>query len=98
MAKLENYNGSVELMAGIRQKGGGDFALIEAAAVQTKEDGTRLDAELQSLQSLIGDTTVLEQIDTALDEYYTKDETDEKIDSLELITTNDIDNICGAGT
>ena len=49
MAKLENYNGSVQLMAGITQKGGGNFALIEANAIQTKEDGTRLDAELLSI-------------------------------------------------
>ena len=51
MAKLNNYNGSVELMAGITQKGGGNFALIDANAVQTREDGTRLDAELTSLQA-----------------------------------------------
>lgn len=49
MAKLINYNGTVELMAGIAQKGGGDFALIEANAVQTKEDGTRLDTELSTI-------------------------------------------------
>ena len=49
MAKLENYNGSVQLMAGIIQKGGGDFALIEANAIQTQEDGTRLDAELDKI-------------------------------------------------
>ena len=51
MAKLENYNGSVQLMAGITQKGGGDFALIDANAVQTREDGTRLDAELQEIHN-----------------------------------------------
>lgn len=49
MAKLENYNGSVELMAGITQKGGGDFAMVDAGAVQTREDGTRLDAELATI-------------------------------------------------
>lgn len=68
MAKLENYNGSVELMAGITQKGGGDFALVEANAIQTREDGTRLDTELQSLQDLVGDTAVSEQIDEAIAE------------------------------
>ena len=66
MAKLENYNGSVELMAGITQKGGGDFAMVEANAVQTREDGTRLDAELESLQGLVGDTAVSEQINAAI--------------------------------
>lgn len=56
MAKLENYKGSVELIAGITQKGGGDFALVEANAVQTREDGTRLDAELQLLQAALADS------------------------------------------
>jgi hypothetical protein len=52
MSKLENYNGSVQLMAGITQKGGGNFALIEAAAVQTKEDGTRLNTELEEIRGI----------------------------------------------
>jgi hypothetical protein len=33
MAKLKNYNGSVGLMAGIIQKDGSDFAMVEAGAV-----------------------------------------------------------------
>lgn len=77
MAKLENYNGSVELMAGITQKGGGDFALVEANAVQTKEDGTRLDAALEELYSLVakinellgnGDVSVQDQIAQKIDQ------------------------------
>lgn len=52
MAKLDNYNGSVQLIAGITQKGGGDFALIDANAIQTREDDTRLDAELTELRDL----------------------------------------------
>ena len=52
MAKLKNYNGSVQLMAGITQKGGGDFALIDANAVQTQEDGTRLDSELEEIRGI----------------------------------------------
>lgn len=55
MAKLNNYNGSVELMAGITQKGGGDFALIDASAVQTGEDGTRLDTELEALGAALAE-------------------------------------------
>ena len=66
MAKLENYTGSVSLMAGITQKGGGDFALVEANAIQTREDGTRLDVELQTLNDLVGDKPVSEQISTAI--------------------------------
>lgn len=78
MAKLENYNGSVSLMAGITQKGGGDFAMVEANAVQTREDGTRLDAELLSLQSLVGGKADAEHSHDNL--YYTKAEVDGKID------------------
>ena len=79
MAKLENYNGSVELMAGITQKGGGDFALVEAGAVQTREDGTRLDTELQSLQDLVSDKADTDHNHDDL--YYTEEEIDEKIDT-----------------
>lgn len=76
MAKLENYNGSVELMAGITQKGGGDFALVEANAVQTNEDGMRLDVALEELYNLInkinsligdGETSVPDQIAQKID-------------------------------
>ena len=79
MAKLENYNGSVSLMAGITQKGGGDFAMVEANAVQTREDGTRLDAELLSLQNLVGGKSDSEHTHDEL--YYTEAEVDEKLDA-----------------
>lgn len=46
MAKLTNYNGSVELLAGLKQAAGGDFPLMEANAVQVDESGLRLDAAL----------------------------------------------------
>ena len=77
MAKLGNYNGSVELMAGITQKGGGDFALVDANAIQTREDGTRLDAELETLQRNIG-----EKADSGHNHdnlYCTEDDVDEAI-------------------
>lgn len=80
MAKLKNYNGSVSLMAGITQKGGGDFAMVEANAVQTREDGTRLDAELEALQNNIG--TKADSDHNHDDVYYTEAEVDEKIDTL----------------
>lgn len=51
MAKLNTYDGSVELISGITQKNGGDFALAEAHAIQTDEKGTRLDTELSSLKA-----------------------------------------------
>ena len=56
MAKLNDYTGSIELIAGIIQKSGGDFALVEANAVQTRDDGTRLDTELTAINSHISDT------------------------------------------
>lgn len=92
MAKLENYNGSVSLMAGITQKGGGDFAMVEANAVQTREDGTRLDAELEALQNDISEKADSEH--THDDIYYTEAEVDEKIDtaiaSIEAIPDSEI--------
>ena len=52
------YNGSVELIAGLTQKNGGSFPLVNAPDVQVSEDGTRLDAvlakitEVQSVDAL----------------------------------------------
>lgn len=51
MAKLEKYGGTIELISGITQKNGGDFALAEAHAIQTDESGTRLDTELFNLKA-----------------------------------------------
>ena len=53
MGKLPGYTGSIDLISGIRQKNNGTFALAEANAIQTKDDGTRLDAELESIKSSI---------------------------------------------
>ena len=57
MAKLNSYKGTVPLGAGITQLNGGNFALIEAGAVQTREDGTRLDTEINELKSLINNAS-----------------------------------------
>lgn len=86
MGKLKKYNGSVELMAGITQKGGGDFALIDANAVQTKEDGTRLDAELS-------------EINAKLEELASSDgEDDITVDSqLSTTSTNPVQNLVITG-
>lgn len=43
---MESYKGSIDLISGLRPKNGGAFPLMEAKDVQTREDGTRLDAEL----------------------------------------------------
>ena len=53
MGKLPGYTGSIDLISGIRQKNNGTFALAEANAIQTRDDGTRLDAELDSIKSSI---------------------------------------------
>ena len=37
------YNGSVELISGIKPKNGGTFPLVNAPDVQVDEGGTRLD-------------------------------------------------------
>ena len=50
MAKLENYNGSIELISGIIQKNNQDFALMEAHAVLVDEEGTRLDEKILELE------------------------------------------------
>ena len=59
------YNGSVELISGIKQKNNGTFPLVDASAVQV-DDETRLDETLQDnegrideLKSAIKDITKL---------------------------------------
>ena len=69
MAKLEKYNGSVQLMAGITQKGGGDFALVDANAVQTREDGTRLDDELAEIKNSIDNIPQSDSVVLTQEEY-----------------------------
>ena len=86
MAKLEKYNGSVQLMAGITQKGGGDFALIEANAIQTKDDGTRLDSELTEIHTQI--TDLASKVNSSF-----QSETDPTVPShVKEITEDDISN------
>lgn len=51
MARIESYTGSIDLISGIRPKNGGSFPLMDAHDVQTREDGTRLDEELEALRA-----------------------------------------------
>lgn len=52
------YNGSIELISGLKPKNGGDFPLVNAPDVQVNEDGTRLPVmlakitEVQSVDAL----------------------------------------------
>lgn len=43
------YNGSVELISGIKPKNGGTFPLVNAPDVQVDDDGTRLPAMLDKI-------------------------------------------------
>ena len=43
------YNGSVELISGLKPKNGGTFPLVNAPDVQVGEDGTRLPAALAKI-------------------------------------------------
>lgn len=43
------YNGSVELISGIKPKNGGTFPLVNAPDVQVDEDGTRLPVMLDKI-------------------------------------------------
>lgn len=45
------YNGTVELIAGLKQKNNQNFALINAPAVQVDDTGKRLDQALSELGS-----------------------------------------------
>lgn len=49
MDKLNNYNGSIDLISGLRPKNNGNFPLMEAHDVQVDENGTRLDEALQNI-------------------------------------------------
>ena len=53
MSRLESYNGSVPLASGITQYPDEDYALAEAHAIQTQEDGTRLDEELKDIKDVL---------------------------------------------
>ena len=52
MAKLENYNGSIEVIAGFKQKNEQDYPLMEAHSVQIDETGKRLDQRLIELAEM----------------------------------------------
>ena len=43
------YNGSIELISGIKPKNGGTFPLVNAQDVQVGEDGTRLPVTLDKI-------------------------------------------------
>lgn len=50
---MAEYNGSIELISGITQKGGGDFPLAAAKDIQVDANGKRLDTKLTEQDSEI---------------------------------------------
>lgn len=51
MGKLKNYKGTITLAAGLTQSNNQNYPLMDANAVQTKEDGTRLDKTIADLEN-----------------------------------------------
>ena len=47
------YNGTVELIAGLKQKNNGTFPLVNAPAVKVDSTGKRLDTALAEIASAI---------------------------------------------
>lgn len=52
MSKLSNYFGSIDLISGLRPKGGQDFPLMDAHSVLVGENGERLDERLTKFEGL----------------------------------------------
>lgn len=48
---MSKYNGTIELISGIKQANDQDFPLVEASAVQVDDTGKRLDAELDAISA-----------------------------------------------
>lgn len=59
MSKLSSYNGSIELISGIKPKNNGDFTLAEAHDIQVREDGTRLDEVLDEIEQKLSSGVVI---------------------------------------
>ena len=52
------YNGSIELISGIKQANNGDFALVDASAVHVSDDGKRLNTVLSELNTKLNNVAV----------------------------------------
>lgn len=48
------YNGSIELISGLKPKNNGDFPLVNAQDVQVDDDGTRLPVMLAKITEVQG--------------------------------------------
>lgn len=47
------YQGSIELIGGLKPKNNGSFPLMEAKDIQVDSEGTRLDAALNGINTLV---------------------------------------------
>jgi hypothetical protein len=47
------YNGSIELISGIKQANNGEFPLVEASSVEVSDDGKRLNTALAELEARV---------------------------------------------
>lgn len=62
MARNQSYNGSIDLISGIRPKNNGTFALVDAHDIQVAQDGERLDAALEKIGKNVGLSIVNGQV------------------------------------
>lgn len=66
---MAKYTGSTTLISGITQKNGGSFALVEASAVQYKDeenqDGTfkSVEKKIEELSAAVGDPDIMNDED-----------------------------------
>jgi hypothetical protein len=73
---------------------GANKTVVDTVLSSTSENPVQNKVVDAALKTLIGDTPVADQISEAIADYYTKSQ----IDSYELITLDDIDEICGEMT
>lgn len=59
---MAQYNGTIDLISGIRPKNGGSFPLVDAKDVQVKADGTRLDQELENLHQAVDNAGTVKSV------------------------------------
>ena len=62
---MAKYNGSIDLISGLRPKNNGTFPLMSAHDVQVNDDGDRLDGVLNSIYES-SDSMGLSVVDGAL--------------------------------
>lgn len=84
---MAEYNGSIELISGIKQANNGDFPLVDASAVQVDDTGKRLNEALEEMRS--ASYPIVEPTSDTLepDKYYTFG----TIDSI-TVTLQDVDD------